>query len=221
MRLNPSEPYAIHGESDCLLFEGRFDESAARTRDLLTISPFSAMHSVPLPSHLYMARRFDEAIAAATALQARVPQYSAHWMLARNYWRQGRFDKALEEERLELERRGDTVLLAALEGGLDAGGPTGAMRAMAETLVARADETYVDPSDIGEIFARAGMVDEALYWLDRAVEDGSYELTYFAFWPHWDVLRDDPRYEELLERVYGRRAGEIQRVASAQRALDQ
>ena len=221
LRLNPSEPYAIHGESDCLLFEGRFDESAARTRDLLTISPFSAMHSVPLPSHLYMARRFDEAIAAATALQARVPQYSAHWMLARNYWRQGRFDKALEEERLELERRGDTVLLAALEGGLDAGGPTGAMRAMAETLVARANETYVDPSDIGEIFARAGMVDEALYWLDRAVEDGSYELTYFAFWPHWDVLRDDPRYEELLERVYGRRAGEIQRVASAQRALDQ
>ena len=48
--------------------EGRFDESVARARELLTISPFSAMHSVPLPGHLYMARRIDEAITAARAM---------------------------------------------------------------------------------------------------------------------------------------------------------
>ncbi len=209
LRLNPSEPYAIHGASDCLLFEGRVDESVDRLRELLTISPFSAMHSVPLPSHLYMARRFDEAITAASAMQARVPRYSAHWMLARFFWQQGRFDEALDEERLELERRGDTVLLAALEEGLDAGGPTGAMRAMAEALVARVRETYVDPSDIGELFARAGLVDEALHWLNKAIEDGSYEETYLAFWPHWDVLRDDPRFQDLLVRVYGERAPKI------------
>jgi len=205
LRLNPSEPYAIHGDSDCLLFEGRFDESVVRARELLTISPFSAMHSLPLPGHLYMARRFDEAITAATAMQARVPQYSAHWMLARFFWQQGRFDEALEEERLELERRGDTVLLAALEEGLDAGGPSGAMCAIAEALVARSSETYVDPSDIGELFARAGLVDEALHWLEKAVENGSYEETFAAFWPHWDVLRDDPRFQDLLVRVYGER----------------
>ncbi|MEJ2273527.1 MAG: winged helix-turn-helix domain-containing protein, partial [Woeseiaceae bacterium] len=120
LRLNPSEPYAIHGDSDCLLFDGRFDESVERARELLTISPFSSMHSLPLPGHLYMARRFDEAITAVTAMQARVPQYSVHWLLARYFWQQGRFDEALDEERLELERRGDSVLLAALEEGLDA-----------------------------------------------------------------------------------------------------
>jgi TolB-like protein/DNA-binding winged helix-turn-helix (wHTH) protein/tetratricopeptide (TPR) repeat protein len=205
LRLNPSEPYAIHGDSDCLLFEGRFDESVKRARELLTISPFSTMHSLPLPGHLYMARRFDEAIAAATAMQERVPQYSVHWLLARYFWQQGRFDEALEEERLELERRGDSVLLAALEEGLDAGGPGGAMRAMAEALVARASASYVDPSDIAEFYARAGSVDEALLWLDKAVENGSYEETFIALWPHWDVLHDDPRFQGLLEQVYGGR----------------
>ena len=215
LRLNPSEPYAIHGDSDCLLLEGRFDESVARARELLTISPFSAMHSLPLPGHLYMARRFDEAIAAATAMQARVPQYSVHWLLARYFWQQGRFDEALEEERLELEWRGDIVLLAALEDGLDAGGPTGAMRAMAEALVARTSATYLDPGDIAELYARAGLVDEALLWLEKAVENGSYEESFAAFWPHWDVLRDDPRYEDLLERVYGEKAQEIARAASS------
>jgi tetratricopeptide (TPR) repeat protein len=116
---------------------------------------------------------------------------------------QGDFDKALEAERLEFEWRGDTVLLAALEEGRDAAGPTGAMRAIAEALVARSNESYVDPFEIGKTYARAGMVDEALRWLDRAVEYGSYEITHLAFRPDFDVLRDDPRFEDLLERVYG------------------
>ena len=217
LRLNPSAPYAIHGDSDCLMFEGRMDESIARTRELLMVSPFSAMHNLPLPNHLYVARRFDEAIAAATAMQARAPQFSMHWFFAKVYWQQGRFDEALDEERLELERRGDTVLLAALEEGFDAGGPNGAMRAMAEALVARTSESYVDPFDIGETFARAGLVDEALYWLDKAVEHGSYEINYVAFFPHLEILRDDPRFQGLLKRVYGERAQEITRVAKALR----
>jgi hypothetical protein len=56
------------------------------------------------------------------------------------------------------------------------------------------------------------MVDEALRWLDKAVTNRSYEETWIGFWPHWDVLRDDPRFQGLLERVYGPRAREIGRV---------
>ena len=125
------------------------------------------------------------------------------------YWQQGRFDKALEEERLEFERRGDTVLLAALEEGFAEAGPKGAMRAKARAQAARAKESYVDPYDVGETFARAGMVDEALHWLDQAVEHGSYKMTYIAYWPHLDAVRDDPRFQDLLERVYGERIPKI------------
>ena len=88
---------------------------------------------------------------------------------------------------------------------VEAAGPTGAMRAKAETMVARAGDSYVDPFNIGETFAQAGMVDEALYWLEEAVEHGSYEMAYVNYWPHLDVLRDDPRYKDLHERVYGQR----------------
>jgi len=203
LRLNPSATYAIHGEADCLLFEGRMDESIARLRELVAISPFSAMHGMPLPSHLYMARRFDDAVDAATAMQVRTPQFSTHWLIAKIYWEQGRFDEALEHERLEFKWRGDTVLLAALEEGLAAGGPNEAMHAIADALVSRASESHVDPFDIGETFARAGLVDEAIYWLEKAVEHGSYEMTYVAYWPHLDVVRSDPRYEDLMKRVYG------------------
>jgi len=212
LRLDPSAPYAMHGDADCLMLDGRMEKSVARIREILLVSPFSAMHNLPLCSHLFMARRFDAAITATKDVQARNRQLSLHWFLAMIYWQQGRFDKALEEERLELEQRGDIVLLEALEEGVDAAGPTGAMRAMAEALVDRANESYVNPFTIGETFARAEMVDEALHWLDLAAGLGSYNMTYLAFWPPFDVLRDDPRYQDLVERVYGDRAQEITRL---------
>jgi len=221
LRLDSSAPYAMHGDADCLMLDGRVDESVSRIREILLVSPFHAMHNLPLCSHLFMARRFDEAITAAKDVQARNLQLSMHWFLAMVYWQQGRFDEALEEERLEFEQRGDTVLFAALEEGIDAAGPAGAMRFMAEALVDRTHESYVNPFFIGEAFARAEMVDEALHWLDQAVGHGSYNMTYLAFWPPFDVLRGDPRYQDLLERVYGERAQEIRRVTSAHRALDQ
>ena len=203
VRLNPSDPYAIHAEADCLMLDGRMDESIARLRDITAVSPFSALQSRPLPYHLFLARRFDEAVEEVEAARERIPGLYMHYILAWVYWTQGRFDEALAAERLELERRGDTVLLTALEEGLEAGGPKGAMRAMAEALVDRAEESYVDPFEIGKTFARAGMVDEALYWLKEAADYGSYEVTYIEFRPDFDVLRDDQRFQALVARARG------------------
>ena len=66
-----------------------------------------------------------------------------------------------------------------------------------------------------ESFARAGMADETLQWLEKAVEHGSYKMTYLAFWPHLDFVRDDARYQDLLERVYGEKAQEVSRAADS------
>ena len=217
LRLNPSAPAAMHGEADCLMFNGDMEASLARLHELVAISPYSVMDNFPLPSHLYMARRYDEAITAANAMQARLPQFPMHRFFSRVYWQQGLYDQALAEERLEFDRRGDRVVLAALAEGCAVSGPTGAMRAMAETLAARAAESYVEPFNIAGAFARAGMADETMYWLDRAVENGSYEMHYIAFWPHLDFLRDDGRYRGLVERVYGPKARAIRELESSVR----
>jgi TolB-like protein len=220
LQLNPSAPYALHGDADCLMLEGRMDESIARTRDLLVVGPFSAMHNRPLVYHLFLARRYEEAVVAGKAMQARTPQFSMHWFFARVYWQQGLFDEALEEDRHELARRGHDDLVAALDAGLDAAGPTGAMRAVAEGLADRSDESYVDPFRVAETFARAGLADEALDWLEKAVDYGSYEITYMALEPEFDPLHDDPRFYGLLERVFGSAAQDIGRLANSNRRHD-
>ena len=75
LRLNPLVPYALHGEADCLMLDGRMEESIARTRELLMVGPFSAMHNRPLPYPLFLARRYEEAIVATEAMRF----CSRHW----------------------------------------------------------------------------------------------------------------------------------------------
>ncbi len=91
------------------------------------------------------------------------------------------------------------------------------MRAMGEVLVSRSAETYVEPFIVAGFLARAGLFDETLNWLEKAVDNGSYEMHYMAFWPHLDFLRDDARYQELLERVYGPKASHIRELENSLR----
>jgi hypothetical protein len=94
------------------------------------------------------------------------------------------------------------------------------LRAVAEGLADRSDESYVDPFRVAETFARAGLADEALDWLEKAVDYGSYEITYMALEPEFDPLHDDPRFYGLLERVFGSAAQDIGRLANSNRRHD-
>jgi TolB-like protein len=201
LRINPSDPFAIHGDADCLLYEGRMEESVERVRELALIAPFSFIHQVPLSYHLFLARRYDEALAVTLSIQERFPNFPLHENLSLIYWQQGQYDKALQEDRRKYELYVDTELLTLFDENEAANAPRELMRAIAETLVERSAESYVDALDIGEAFARAGAVDEAIYWLTRAVEQKSFAVVHLPFRPDFDGLRGDPRYSELLQRL--------------------
>jgi len=201
IRLHPNHPMTLHGYADYLMLTGRPEDGMAQIRHARLIDPFTPTSNMPVPFHLYMMRRYDEAIADIAQLQERIPGNAMHQLLALTYWQQGRLTEALEQERLALARRKDVELLAALEQGEARDGPQGAMLAMAETMVRRSATTYVDPYTIAVTFARAGRPEETLEWLGAAVERGSLELMYIGFRPEFDSLRDNPRYVKLVQRL--------------------
>lgn len=200
-KLNPSEPYAVHGHADCLMLAGRMDESIAELRKLRMLGPFTMFNNIPLCFHLFLARRYDEAIAANQDMHERFPGFSMHMQLAWVYWTQGRFEESVDEERKELQWRKDAGALAALDAGYSAAGPAGAMKSLADFMAARSSETLVDAFRIGEAYARAGAVDEAFHWLNAAVDQDFFEVIWIRFWPEFDYLHDDPRYAQLVQRI--------------------
>lgn len=201
LNLNSSEPYAVHGHADCLMLAGRTEESITELHKLRMLGPFTMFNNIPLCFHLFLARRYDEAIAANQEMHERFPGFSMHMQLSWLYWTQGRFEESVDEERRELEWRKDAEALNALDAGYSAAGPVGALKSLADFLAARSSETLVDAFRIGEAYARAGAVDEAFHWLNVAVDQGAFEVIWTRFWPTFDYLRDDPRYAQLLQRI--------------------
>lgn len=54
---------------------------------------------------------------------------------------------------------------------------------------------------LSSLYALLGDREEALTWLERAVELGNENFPWFERDPNWDALRDDPAYVELLGRL--------------------
>lgn len=201
LRLHPSDAMTLHGYADYLMLTGRPEDGLAYIRQSRLIDPFTPISNMPVPFHLYLMRRYDEAIADARQLQERIPGFTVNWLLALVYWQQERLDEALEHERQVLASRKDEELLVALERGEARDGPRGAMLAMAEALVKRSSKTYVDPFNIAVTFARAGETNATLDWLGAAVQRGSLELMYIELRPEFDSLRGDPRYIKLVQQL--------------------
>ena len=110
------------------------------------------------------------------------------------------FQEALAEYRKILTRMNDNGLLEALENGNSESGPRGAMRAMADEMAVRSKMGHVDPFKVSSTYAQAGEVDQAIEWLEKAVERSSPELIYVGLRPDFDLLRSDPRYEMLMQK---------------------
>ena len=201
LRLNPNDAMTYHGYADYLTLTGRPEEGLAQVKRGRSIDPLSPASTLPVLFHLYMMRRYDEAVAEAQELLKVDPDYPVAWPLTKIYWQMGLFEDALHEYRKTLSRWNDTELLEALERGNAESGHLGAMRAVAEEMVARSKVGHVDAFKIAATYAQAGEVDHAFEWLEKAVDQGSLELVYLGIRPEFDPLRGDPRYSTLLQRL--------------------
>ena len=65
----------------------------------------------------------------------------------------------------------------------------------------RAREQYVEPLEFADIYAQLGEKDQAFEWLEKAYEARSGRLAILGVNPHFDPLRNDPRFHDLLRRM--------------------
>jgi len=55
--------------------------------------------------------------------------------------------------------------------------------------------------DIASIYASLGDTDNALAWLDRALQERAPSLGWLAQTPAFDRLHDNPRFAAIVDRV--------------------
>lgn len=174
-------------------------EQIERARDLDPLDPLLQMLYGGV---LTIVHRYDDAIAQyRESLQQSPSNTAAQWLLWLTLHHKGDHAAALVEARNWAEAESDQQIAAALDVGYRQAGYAGAMRAVAETLVARSRTGYVGPWNIAIWYAAAGDNDRALDWLERAFEVRDPGMPYLAVHPSWVRLRADPRFQTLVRRM--------------------
>ena len=183
---------------------GRSEEALAEMRLALELDPLSLITlSAAGAAHFY-AKRYDEAVALHRRILDIDPEFlPARGDLARALEYSGRTTEAMEQYQRAIQLAGTSMqgVTAGLANALVVAGRTDEARAMLAELSRRRAERYVSPWALASIHAGLGEREEALDWLERAFDERDSSLVWLKVHPRFDLLRGEPRFEALVERM--------------------
>ena len=183
--------FSMHGELDRGLAE------ITRAREL---EPLLTLAKTRTGAMLYFAHRYAEAEQQLKESLALDDNFAiAHRSLGRVYLHTGRYELALAEfakaPAVSPGSYADVGDVYALSG----------RRAEAQAELARilklSTERYVSSVDIAAIYAGLGDADNAVLYLDKALEQRASTLGFLAQNPIFDPLHHDPRFIAIVERI--------------------
>jgi tetratricopeptide (TPR) repeat protein len=179
---------------------GEVDRGMAEIRRSQELEPLLTISKTRAGAMLYFARRYAEAEQQLKESLALDDNFEiAHRSLGRVYLVTGRYDLALAEfakaPTISPGSYADVASAYALSGRR--------AEALAELqrVLRISGERYVSAADIAAIYASLGDADNALMWLDRALEQRASTLGFVAQNPIYDSLHKDPRFVSIVERI--------------------
>jgi tetratricopeptide (TPR) repeat protein len=201
LELNPSYAPGLSGYSHYLMNMGRPKEAQAAIERALELDPYNIRIQSFYAQVLLGARRYDDSIAAARKVLSIQPNTGvAITALTAALFKKGLYDELLALERDRWAK--DPELIEALEKGRMEAGFPGAVKRFADILASR----YGKPGGprayiLANSYARAGDIDRVIEWLEKAYEEHDNNMPYIGKNPLFDLVRSDPRFQDLVRRV--------------------
>jgi len=203
IQLNPGYATAHQWHAEALMRIGRSQEAIAeiqRAQELDPLSlPITAVHGVVYD----YARRPDEAITQLRkAVEMDESFYPAHVFLGWSYEQKEMYAEAIAELQNASESSGGEPFAdGSLAHACALAGQKTRATQLLNKLKSEAGTRYVDPFEIGLIYAGLGDKDQAFTWIDKAFAGHTHGITLLKTDPRLDSLRPDPRFQNLLAQV--------------------
>lgn len=203
IELNPNYPMTHIYYMSYLVSAGRADEGVASVIKARELDPFSLVANAVVARALFFAGRYDDAIAAAQkTLELDQNVMLARLILGRSYARKGMYDAAVAELEKARNLPGSvSEVTSLLAHTLAVSGRTAEARRLLEEMKELAATRYVQPYDIAVVHAGLGDNDAALEWLEKAYRDRNHQVPLIRSVPEFDVIRSEPRFADLVERL--------------------
>ncbi|MCH8070959.1 MAG: hypothetical protein IIA09_03335 [Proteobacteria bacterium] len=196
LTLAPHDPVVLRGAARLAVIEGDFAESIRLLKEVEILDPVSSVPKLRLGISYFRMDRLAEAKSAyAEALELLPIGNVVNFFLGSVMLVSGDLDDALSQMNKE-PREG--FRLAGRAMVLHAMGDTGSAVTELEKLIVLGDRfTY----EIAKVHAYFGNLDESFRWLHRAIDRRDQSLSELGGDPFLDNLRDDPRFDDVLERL--------------------
>lgn len=176
----------------------RFDAAILVARYVTKLDPLNSFAHANLGVYSLFARRHDEAIAAyRTALEISPGFVGAHFAIGLALLEKGELPAALASMDQEPD---DEYRCKGRAFAFCRQGEATAFQTELELLIATWGGEW--PSEVAEVYAYAGMADEAFEWIDRDID-----LSQGGGWaesvnnPVFGGIEKDARWQELLEKL--------------------
>lgn len=203
LELAPNDADASRQLAFWLICEGRTEEGLARSQRARELDPMNVEGLVNDGFHLFLARHYDEAIEILHSALAVQPDIAvAHWFMGYNLIAKGQPDQAIPEleKALALSDRSAAVIGVLIRAYAHAGRRADALR-MLEELKRRNKTGYVPAGAFINAYLGLGDNEQAFVWLERGYEEKSGIMPLLKAHPHFDPIRNDPRFADLVHRV--------------------
>jgi tetratricopeptide (TPR) repeat protein len=198
--LNPTWVDAHHWNSHALCAAGRFSESLDACRRIVELDPLNPLMHAHVAWHHYLAKDFATALAQAERVVRMEPSF--HWGHFFAGWaleRLGRGGEAVVALKEAVRCSSNSpVMLGGLGHALAVLQDRSAALRIADDLEKVRGGQALFGYELGIIQAALGDYEQAFRWFRRAVEERSGWIAYVRVDPRLDLLRADPRFEDVF-----------------------
>jgi eukaryotic-like serine/threonine-protein kinase len=197
VELSPNDGLIRTNNSWMLMAEGKFAEGIQEAEKAVELDPLSIYARCNLMGWFYTVRRFaDSRVEAGRILELDSAWLPAHDMLYRIAFQEGRLDEALGHARKTwtLVSGGKVQVPDHLSWSEYKEWDLRTLDRLAPT-----DNSWIGQAALDH--AMFGEKDRAIYWLDKGAAKRNAVLL-LLFYPDFDPLRKDPRFEYLVSRIH-------------------
>ena len=202
IRLKPGYAPAHQWYSSYLVAVERFDEAIAEAKRTEELEPLSFVASSHLGWIYYLSGRNDEAIEQCKKILEMDPSsFPARRYLGLAYEAKGMYAEAIAEFQTGVKLSGSPLMLALLGHAYAASGKKAEAQQVLVDLQQLQDQRYVSSYTVAAIYAGLGDKEQALKWLEKAVEERDIWLMNLKVDPVFAKLRSERKFTDILAQI--------------------
>jgi eukaryotic-like serine/threonine-protein kinase len=199
LAINPNSAMGHRSYGLYLVCLKRYDEAIAHMKRALDLEPLSSLFNHELGAVYYFAGRFDQTIEQnLNTIELDANNEPAYYYLGKAYAQKRLYDKAFD---VILKRMSNPDIAKMYKETYDSAGWKGVVQKRLARKLNLIKQQYISPFSVAEDYMYLGEKEQALAWLEKALDDRDDYLTFLGVEPILTPLRDDPRFKDLLRRV--------------------